>query len=48
MMLPWKIFEKTGNVEAYLLMKQVEGLNERKNDQQLKRSNTLSSVNPKT
>ncbi|WP_223154973.1 YqzL family protein [Alkalibacillus aidingensis] len=47
-MLPWKIFEKTGNVEAYLLMKQVEGLNERKNDQQLKRSNTLSSVNPKT
>lgn len=28
--LPWKLFEKTGNLEAYLLMKQVEELSEEK------------------
>ncbi|MGM8214142.1 YqzL family protein [Bacillaceae bacterium W0354] len=22
--LPWKVFEKTGNIETYLLMKQME------------------------
>nr|WP_289036730.1 YqzL family protein [uncultured Allobacillus sp.] len=33
--LPWKLFEKTGNLEAYLLMKQVEEVNEEQPDDEL-------------
>ncbi len=28
--LPWKVFEKTGNIEAYLLMKQMEAFYHKK------------------
>ncbi|MBR7554333.1 YqzL family protein [Allobacillus sp. GCM10007491] len=39
--LPWKLFEKTGNLEAYLLMKQVEEVNEEPDDE-------LEQITPST
>ncbi|GEN46511.1 hypothetical protein AHA02nite_22870 [Alkalibacillus haloalkaliphilus] len=40
--IPWKVFEKTGNVEAYLLMKQVEDLKENHKEER------FTTLNPKT
>ncbi|GAA0457602.1 YqzL family protein [Alkalibacillus silvisoli] len=44
--IPWKVFEKTGNVEAYLLMKQVEDL--KSHTPKDSHSKDLSTLNPKT
>lgn len=31
--LPWKIFSQTGNIEAYLWMKEIEPKDEKEEDQ---------------
>ncbi|MBU6079694.1 MULTISPECIES: YqzL family protein [Allobacillus] len=45
--LPWKLFEKTGNLEAYLLMKQVEELSEEKADEDTEELSSVSQVETK-
>ncbi|NIK13357.1 YqzL family protein [Alkalibacillus almallahensis] len=39
--IPWSLFEKTGNVETYLLMKQLES-----NQKALTSSQSASTVKP--
>ena len=45
--LPWKLFEQTGNLEAYLLMKQVEELSEEKADEDTEELSSVSQVETK-
>lgn len=45
--LPWKLFEKTGNLEAYLLMKQVEELDENEDTTENAEQQSVSQLEPK-
>ncbi|WP_411953471.1 YqzL family protein [Alkalibacillus sp. S2W] len=42
--IPWSLFEKTGNVETYLLMKQLES--NQSNQKALTSSQSASTVKP--
>ena len=45
--LPWKLFEKTGNLEAYLLMKQVEELDENEDTTENAEQQSVSQLEPR-
>ncbi|MDQ0158657.1 YqzL family protein [Alkalibacillus salilacus] len=42
--IPWSLFEKTGNVEAYLLLKQLES--NQSNQRALTSSQNASTIKP--
>lgn len=46
--LPWKIFEKTGNPEAYLLLKQVEKLDQDEGQDIEESPDSLTEFEPKS
>mgnify|MGYP001167313396 CR=1 FL=1 len=46
--LPWKVFEKTGNIETYLLMKQMEETYRKMTDHPHKPSMGITISNSRT